>query len=232
MIGSMVPDFGYFIREFGMATFAHTIVGAFCGSVPVGLVFYFLATLCFRRIAEALPQPHAGFVALWQVSEKMAWPHLAKIVIAILAGALSHNLVDSFTHESGLAVSIFPLLRTEMFSIKGEPFPLFRILQYFGSALGMAIIFVSYFFALQQYCQCKRVPFWQDRRRWMFHLSIVTLTLGIAFFLNVPVFDGDQNLHVLRTFLFKFLITWLPLYGMTFLCLALFQLVPFQREQH
>ena len=63
MIGSVVPDFGYFIREFGMASFAHTIKGAFFISIPLGLAFYFLATLCFRRIVDALPQPHAGFVA-------------------------------------------------------------------------------------------------------------------------------------------------------------------------
>ena len=50
MVGSMVPDFGYFVRQFGVASFAHTMVGAVAVSIPVGWLVYVVAARVFRPV--------------------------------------------------------------------------------------------------------------------------------------------------------------------------------------
>lgn len=223
MIGSIVPDFPYFIREFGVASFAHTVTGALCVSVPVGLVLYLTLSLCFRRITGVLPNPHSSFLATWEIGQpSLRWNILA-VAIAILAGALSHNFVDSFTHQSGAAVSMFPVLAKEAFSIHGESFHIFRILQYSGSALGMVLILAAYGFALRRYCRAKGSKMWQDSRKWSALLALTGITTLIAAALNANFIPGQLDLYAFRVFVFKFLITWLPLVGVAFLCFALFR---------
>lgn len=221
MIGSVVPDFGYFIRQFGLASFAHTITGAIVVSVPVGLIVYFASAACFRRIADALPDPHAGFLASLEIDQATRRPSLLAIALAILVGALSHNFVDSFTHESGLAVSMFPALANEVISIRGEAVPVFRILQYSGSALGMVMILGAYGLGLRRYCREQDCAVWQDSRKWMVLVGIAGSTAVMAGILSSGMLAGGVNFYAMRALGFKFLITWLPLFALAFLCLAL-----------
>jgi membrane-bound metal-dependent hydrolase YbcI (DUF457 family) len=142
MIGSIVPDFGYFIRKFGVASFAHSIAGAFCVSLPIGLAVYMLVHRLFVRIADTLPRPHSSFLRSWGIDRRGSKRNLSGIALAILLGAFSHNFVDSFTHEAGAAVVMLPLLGKVAIMLGGEPLHVFRILQYLGSFVGMAMIVV------------------------------------------------------------------------------------------
>ena len=223
MIGSIVPDFPYFIREFGAASFAHTVAGALCVSVPIGLVLYLTLGLCFRRIAGVLPHPHSSFLLTWGIDRSSLKSNFLAIVIAIFAGALSHNFVDSFTHQSGAAVSLFPVLAKESFSIHGESFHVFRILQYSGSAIGMTMILAAYGFALHRYCRARKSRLWQDFRRWMALLALTGIMALIAAAVNANFIPGRLDLYAFRVFGFKFLITWIPLIGVAFLGYALFR---------
>jgi hypothetical protein len=221
MIGCVAPDFSYVIREFGVASFAHTFAGALLVSAPLGFVSYLALILCFRRVVAVLPDPHSGFLMTWDIHRGMAGVSLIAVLIAIFSGALSHNCVDSFTHESGIAVTLLPVLATEAFSIRGEPFHVFRVLQYSGSALGMLMIVGAYYFALRSHCLTERVGMWQDSRRWLLLLGLAGLTVLVAAFLNARLLDGELNIYAIRAFGFRFLITWIPLFGLAFLCLTL-----------
>lgn len=220
MIGSIVPDFPYFVRAFGLASFAHTIPGALCVSLPVGFFVYLLVRLTFRRIAGTLPKPHSRFLASWGINEPEEKRNLLAVTAAILAGALAHNFVDSFTHASGVVVSIFPVLSKAAFHLDGEPFHVFRILQHFGSALGMAMIVAAYWSGLIRHCRSTGCRIWQDSRSWLSLFGLTTLTMLIAAALNAEFLPGKFDFYALRVFGFKFLITWLPIMGVTFLCFA------------
>ncbi len=223
MIGCVVPDFGYFIRDFGLASYAHTVMGALLFSVPVGFVIYMTTILCFRRIVAVLPDPHSGFLMTWDIHGKSIGTSLMTVLIAIFLGALSHNFADSFTHESGRAVSIFPVLASEAFIVGDEPFHVFRVLQYSGSLLGMVMIVSAYNFSLRRYCLTEHIGMWQDFRRWLLLLGVGLLTTVGAACLNIRFLYGETDLYALRAFGFKFLITWIPLFVLAFLCLAFFR---------
>lgn len=173
MIGAIVPDFGYFIRDFGMASFAHTVAGSFGVSLPVGLAVYLLVRLLFGRIADTLPRPHSSFLRSWGIDKPSTKRNLLGVAVAILLGAFSHNFVDSFTHESGVAVAMFPELNKEAFYLGGEPVHVYRILQYAGSFLGMAMIVAAYWFGLRRHCRERGCRVWQDSRSWMVLLGLI-----------------------------------------------------------
>jgi Domain of unknown function (DUF4184) len=223
MIGSIVPDFAYFVREFAVASFAHTIAGALCISLPVGLMVHFVLRLCFQKIAEALPQPHSSFLISWNIDRPLPRNGLLGVVTAIFLGALFHNFVDSFTHESGAAISIFPALGREAISIGGEPLHVFRILQYAGSILGMVMLVIAYFCGLARYCKVGEIQVWQDKKSWLALFVLTLLTMLLAAVLNAKFLPGSIDVFAFRVFGFKFLITWLPIIGVAFLCFALFR---------
>lgn len=221
MIGSIVPDFPYFVREFGVASFAHTVMGAICVSLPVGLAVYLLMSLSFRRIAQALPNPHSVFLASWGIDRLGAKRNLFAVLIAIFLGALSHSFVDSFTHESGAAVSMFPILNQEVMSVDEQPIHVFRLLQYAGSALGMAILVAAYWSGLRRYCRACGSKVWQDPQGWLIVLGLAGVTVLIAVLLNAEFVPRALDFSAFRVFGFKFLITWLPTIGVAFLCFAI-----------
>jgi hypothetical protein len=222
MIGSIVPDFGYFVREFVLASFAHTVMGALCVSLPAGLAMFFLMRLSFGRIARVLPSPHSSFLMSWGIDRLVGMRTLLTVAFAIFIGALSHNFIDSFTHQSGAAVSLFPMLSKEVLSLGGDPLHVFRILQYLGSAIGMAIIIGAYCFGLSRHCRSTGNRIWQDSRGWLVLIGVTGLTVMLAVALNAKYFPRDFDFYAFRVFGFKFLITWLPIIGLAILCLATF----------
>ena len=220
MIGSIVPDFGYFIRKFEVASFAHTFLGALYFSLPVGLAMYLLMRLFFKRIAKVLPIPHSSFLMSWGIDKYIGMRTLFATVVAILVGALFHNFVDSFTHQAGAAVSVFPVLRKEVISFGGDPLHVFRLLQYLGSTIGMVIIICVYWFGLVRHCRATGTRIWQDCRRWLVLIGVTGLTVLVAAALNTEYFPRGFNFYAFRVFGFKFLITWLPIIGLAILSLA------------
>ncbi|MEM8954842.1 MAG: DUF4184 family protein [Verrucomicrobiota bacterium] len=220
MIGSMVPDFPYFVRAFGLASFAHTLPGAFCVSFPLGLIVFLVVRLCFERISEIFPKPHSSFVSSWDLCGALGRRGLPGVMIAIVLGALVHYFIDSLTHPSGFAVSMIPMLRAEPFSLSGEQLPVYRLLQYFGSALGLAMLVVAYGLGFRRHCHVTDSGPWQDSRRWLFLLFLIGATVVFAAVLNVEFIPREFDFYRWRVFGFQFLITWLPAMGGAFLCAA------------
>ena len=106
IIGSMVPDFGWFLpwRPARFETHSFDALLTFC--LPVGLASYWMFQLLVRRpVLELLPP---GAYARWRASETPADYRSAKQWIwaacGLLAGAITHLVWDAFTHEGGRGV--------------------------------------------------------------------------------------------------------------------------------
>jgi hypothetical protein len=98
VVGTMAPDFEYFVRLSPGGGWGHTIAGAFCLSLPLGLVVLWL----FHRYAR-LPM----VALLPQGLECRLGPYLQPfrfrgrfllILVSLLAGIATHLAWDSFTH--------------------------------------------------------------------------------------------------------------------------------------
>ena len=136
MIGSMAPDFGYFLPVSMSRSSTHDLDGLFLFCWPVGLAVWLLFVHVLERpTIELLPAPWRERVAHSDTSVTLK--ALALASIGILIGALTHIAWDAFTHRNTAVVEAFPLLRAELFEYRGRTLRLFVLLQYLSSVVGL-----------------------------------------------------------------------------------------------
>lgn len=138
IIGSLCPDFEYFIRMKMQSDYSHTFLGLFYFNIPVGL----LVALVFHQIIkkpfiENLPSFFQNKLTLLKCTKWMNYlkTNFLYVLLSILIGAISHIFWDSFTHKSGYFVEQIPFLRLEINTI-----PLYKIMQHLSSLIGMLFI--------------------------------------------------------------------------------------------
>nr|WP_315150449.1 DUF4184 family protein [uncultured Flavobacterium sp.] len=141
IIGSMAPDFEYFIRMKVQSDISHTFLGLILFDLPVG----FLVALIFHEIVKRklIENSPSFFQYRLEILKNMKWIDYLKInlfyvIISILIGAFSHLFWDAFTHESGHFVQKSPLLLHKVSNI-----PFYKIVQHLSSMIGM--IFILYY---------------------------------------------------------------------------------------
>lgn len=147
IIGSLTPDFEYFLRMKIQSNYSHTIGGLFWFDLPLGLLLAFIFhNLVRNSLFDNLPQFLKSRVS--QIKQ-FNWNHYFKrnvlvVVISILIGAASHVFWDSFTHEHGYFIEKIPAL-TQSVELLGQPIPLFKIIQHSSTLLGgLILILVIY----------------------------------------------------------------------------------------
>ena len=111
IIGSMTPDFEYFIRMNIQSIYSHTIWGVFWFDLPLGILLCFLFHKVIKyALYENLPlflKSRFSSFADFDFSTYFKRNYLI-VILSILIGAFSHILWDSFTHETGFFVDFFP----------------------------------------------------------------------------------------------------------------------------
>ncbi|HRE79725.1 MAG TPA: DUF4184 family protein [Opitutaceae bacterium] len=224
MAGSLAPDFVYFTRDFKVARFAHTLPGAVAISLPIGLVVYWIVSVGFRRFVDRIPDPHTTFLSTWDLYTGKGRSSFFGLVLFVFLGVLSHNIVDSFTHGTGTAVSWFPVLSREVFTLHGISIRVFRLLQYVGSVVGLMILALVYLLAFLRFCRSRQLALWQDGRCWFNWIGLLTATGFVSLIINYGFAFKAWNFHVARAFVFNFLITWMPLGGVALLLYLFFPL--------
>jgi len=151
VIGSMVPDFGWFLpwRPARFETHSLDALATFC--LPVGLASYWLFQLLIRRpIMELLPP---GAYARWRWSETPAdYRSLKQWIWAacgILAGAVTHLVWDAFTHEGGRGVRMLPILEEPVAHVNGHLVTGVHLVQDVNSLVGLIAVAVVVVFGLR-----------------------------------------------------------------------------------
>ena len=141
IVGSIAPDFEYFLRMRIKSEYSHTLLGAIWFCLPVSILISFLFhDLIKKEFLDNLPiYFKRRFTSLlnldWNTYFKNNW---YTVVISILIGVFSHILWDGFTHQTGYFVTQFEFLRSELIV-----FPLWKVLQHLSTLIGFLIIFYS-----------------------------------------------------------------------------------------
>jgi hypothetical protein len=138
MIGSMAPDFAYFVPD-GPGLLSHSVPGLFRFCWPLGL----LAWVIFVQVLEAptlalLPD---GWRASFARSDRsITLRNFALASVAVVAGAATHILWDGFTHANTPVVDRLSFLETTSVGLFGKQFPLFRFLQHLSTVVGLVAL--------------------------------------------------------------------------------------------
>lgn len=121
VLGSMAPDFGYFLIGTGTAPrMWHRPAGVFLLCLPLSLLLYWFIT---RVIAEptARHMPVLGGFRLkavgWLAAQPRGWAHWLVVAASIVVGAGTHLAWDLFTHNGSWMGDYVPFLKRELFPI-------------------------------------------------------------------------------------------------------------------
>lgn len=142
VIGSLTPDFEYFLRMRIKSNYSHTIDGLFWFDLPFGLLLAFIfhnivRDKLFDNLPTILKSRFSTFKQFeWNGHFKRNW---FVVTISILIGAASHIFWDSFTHDHGYFVQTIPSLKNSVDFLFGQ-IPILKILQHSSTLLGGLVI--------------------------------------------------------------------------------------------
>jgi len=144
VIGTMAPDFEYFLRLAPQGRFGHTPAGLVTFTLPVALavLWLFHKTVKWALVKLAHVCIQQRIEGDWGDFRFGDATQFAMIVVAILAGASTHVVWDSFTHYEGWPVEHWALLRKTVTIPWLRPYPLyvFKVLQHVSTVVGMGIL--------------------------------------------------------------------------------------------
>jgi len=140
VIGSMAPDFVYFLPLAADGYFTHSLPGIFLYCLPAGLLVYCIYHVLLRDAfiewAPAAVSARMRATAPWVKADVRT---LGIVLVSLLIGAASHIAWDAFTHPNTVVVRHVALLRMQV-ALGSYSIPLFKVLQHMSSLVGFIVI--------------------------------------------------------------------------------------------
>lgn len=170
VIGSMSPDFEYFLRLRLLSFYSHSMVGILTFCLPVGLMVYGLhrwviAPALYRNlpcaVRERITESPCNGVLLRRVLQ---------ISIAIMIGAATHILWDGFSHGNGYFVLGSGALVSKVMGV-----PVYKFLQHGSTLLGFGIMILWFHRQPRARAFCTN-----DHDRWYWPAFAVTWCLAMV----------------------------------------------------
>jgi len=139
MIGSMSPDYAYFLPGDFDRVETHSIPGLFLFCWPVSLALWFLFVRVLEQPTIVLLPDH------WRTRfppsvQDMTLRVLTRASLAVLIGALTHIVWDAFTHRGTIVTEAIAPLRAVAFHFHGWRIRWFVVLQLLSSVFGIVAL--------------------------------------------------------------------------------------------
>ena len=136
MIGSMSPDFAYFLPVGLNRASSHDLEGILFFCLPVGLAMWLLfVRLLERPTIELLPEAWRARVP--RSDQGLGLQALLFGSLAVVLGALTHVAWDAFTHANTPITAAFPVFNARLSIFSGHPIRVYLLLQYLSSVIGL-----------------------------------------------------------------------------------------------
>lgn len=204
VIGSLTPDFGYYIQRFDVASLAHSFIGSFFICLPFGILLLVAFHLTRRSVCFLLPSPHRqALMPLCSSSRSFNFRRLALILLCLLIGAWSHIVWDSFTHENGWFVERVDWLHRPLFAISGISFPAYYVLQQLSTIAGCVILVVTYLFWLRRLESYNLTEPANDSWRYILWIAIIVIASLIAIPMATRTAGSFHGYAAFRVFVFR-----------------------------
>lgn len=177
IMGSMIPDFEYFIRMKIESIYSHTWLGLFWFDLPVGLLTIFIyqkliKNVLITHLPATLNRRFSKFIGVNKNYSSLK--NILATVICIIIGSVSHLLWDGFTHPTGYFVKTISAL-SNMISIGNYHVYLYKLLQHVSTLIGILTIL----FAVWRLPQGKQTKVDQIIDYWL-RTGIVIMIILIA----------------------------------------------------
>lgn len=138
MIGSMSPDFAYFMPN-GPGVLSHSIPGLYRFCWPAALLVWVVFVQWLETPTLALLPD--GWRQLFRRSDRaFTLRNVALASVAVILGAATHILWDGFTHANTPILDRVTVLETTQVELFGKLFPLYRFLQHTSTVVGLVVL--------------------------------------------------------------------------------------------
>lgn len=209
VVGSMAPDFEYFLRMKSKSDYSHTLSGIFWFDLPLALLLSFLfhnviRNFLLQNLPKFIQSRTLVFIRFnWNLHFKNHW----KIVlVSFLIGIISHVFWDSFTHKDGYFVNQIDFLRNTL-SIRNTEVPFWKIAQHLSTLIG-AIIIILVFIKLPKKEFVPGVV--TNKLYWITVFLFTSSILFIRFILNPEALSiGNLIVSIIASFIIS--ITLIPI---------------------
>ncbi|WP_168119547.1 DUF4184 family protein [Paenibacillus sp. HB172176] len=196
-LGSMAPDMEYFLHFEPYRSIGHTLPGFFRQAIPLSIIFAIVFHLIVKKsLALHLPSAfhlnHRAYHMLgeWRMNSVASW---LIFLISLFIGFVSHLTVDSFTHSSGFFAMHFPSLKFTMIMDR----PLYKLLQYGFSLLGLGFIAMTILYYLfRSNSDGAGVPEIPASQKLLFWSCTFVIAIG-ATWIKLETRGGFPNLSVM-----------------------------------
>ncbi|KNF08664.1 hypothetical protein CLPU_6c01500 [Gottschalkia purinilytica] len=147
VLGSMAPDFEYFIRFKPVGKIGHMLIGFFSLNLFMCILIAYLFHYVVKKpLIFNMPSPIDKWyyhIALdkWNIA---SFKELFIFCYSSIIGMFTHVLWDGFTHVNGELVKMLPFLLNKIGIFKYK-IPIYKILQHGSTMAGFIIILVFIF---------------------------------------------------------------------------------------
>jgi hypothetical protein len=179
VVGSLTPDFEYFLRMRMAGAYSHTLQGMVVFCLPVGILlpFFFhnvVRNSLFKNLPSFLRSRLIQFTTFdWN---QYFWKRWFTVALSVLVGAASHLFWDGFTHAHGYFVTKFPLLASNM-HLGALEIELFRALQHLSTLVG-GIVIVAAILSLPK--RETGNPIVGSRKYWTVFTVVAVMIIAVA----------------------------------------------------
>ncbi|MFJ7696707.1 DUF4184 family protein [Lysinibacillus fusiformis] len=173
VLGSMAPDFEYFLRGRPIGEIGHTFAGFFLFNLPLVLFIYLIYhRFIHQPIMSHLPDFLQDFNS-YQMAGTKTWK-ITVFSYSALLGMLTHVIWDSFTHQNGFMVTNLRIL-SQTVTLFGFPIPIYKFLQHGSTLLGITLI-LGYMYYRASLIKHNKVPAVSPQKKMAFWSGLAFLT--------------------------------------------------------
>ncbi|MCA6074304.1 DUF4184 family protein [Fulvivirga sedimenti] len=146
VIGSMIPDFEYFLRLRVYGIYGHTWDGLFWFDLPLALLMaylfhYLMGPVLMNNLPGFMQRRFPGMIGSQWHAYVRTYPLI--VILSILFGAAGHILWDSFTHNNTYISTHWLILQRQV-DLGFQDYPLWHILQQVSTVVGLIFILLYF----------------------------------------------------------------------------------------
>lgn len=175
IVGSIIPDFEYFLRMKIKSDYSHSLWGVFWLDLPLALLIAFLFHNLIRNdLVLNLPICLKSRVINTITFDWNSYFRKNSIIVlySILIGIGSHLLWDSFTHDNGFFVQQIPFL-SHYVTILDYKIAVLKLAQHTSTLIGLVVIVWN----INKIPQQKNVDSKIDSNYWLLMASIAIIVV-------------------------------------------------------
>jgi len=226
IIGSMAPDFPYFLMLNQDADFGHTLPGLIIFCVPAG----FLLLWVYQRVLKLpllslLPERHQQ--RLEPVIGDFRFLPMGRfglILLSLFIGAFTHILWDSFTHSDGLMVQNIAILNMTLLTLGTYQLSLYKVLQHGSTLIGGGLLLYWYW---RWYRTAPVEPIdpllmISTRKKVVLILGMLSISILMGGLLSFLRYSHLSNFEVLERFIVRAVIAGMSIFLLEMLIYGLY----------